>query len=59
MLWPSLAGGFGSKIRAGALDGILGEIRDKRTPFYSAEGRFYVNPYPREDVGKATPPTRP
>jgi cytochrome b6-f complex iron-sulfur subunit len=53
MLWPSLSGGFGSKIKAGALDDILAQIRDKRTPFYSAEGRFYINPYPKEDVSKA------
>src|SRR4051794_17639268 len=52
-LWPSLSGGFGSKIKAGALDEILTEINDKRTPFYSAEGRFYINPYPKEDVTKA------
>jgi cytochrome b6-f complex iron-sulfur subunit len=53
MLWPSVAGGFGSKIKAGALDDILAQIRDKRTPFYSAEGRFYINPYPKDDVSKA------
>jgi cytochrome b6-f complex iron-sulfur subunit len=52
-LWPSLKGGFGSKIKAGSLEDILGQIRDKRTPFYSAEGRFYINPYPKEDVPKA------
>src|SRR4051794_35994356 len=52
-LWPSLKGGFGSKIKAGSLDDILAQIRDKRTPFYSAEGRFYINPYPKEDVPKA------
>jgi cytochrome b6-f complex iron-sulfur subunit len=52
-LWPSLKGGFGSKIKAGSLDDILGQIRDKKTPFYSAEGRFYINPYPKEDVPKA------
>jgi len=52
-LWPSLKGGFGSKIKAGSLDDILAQIRDKRTPFYSAEGRFYINPYPKDDVAKA------
>ena len=52
-LWPSLSGGFGSKIKAGTLDEILGQIRDKKTPFYSAEGRFYINPYPKEAVPKA------
>src|SRR5438552_4679731 len=52
-LWPQLSGGFGSKIKAGSLDDILAQIRDKKTPFYSAEGRFYINPYPKEDVPKA------
>src|SRR5438067_12874678 len=52
-LWPSLKGGFGSKIKAGSLDDILAQIRDKRTPFYSAEGRFYINPYPKDDVPQA------
>src|SRR4051812_3218511 len=52
-LWPSLKGGFGSKIKAGSLEDILAQIRDKRTPFYSAEGRFYINPYPKDDVPKA------
>src|SRR5947209_5175241 len=31
-LWPQLAGGFGSKIKAGTVDEILAQIRDKRTP---------------------------
>lgn len=52
-LWPSLSGGFGSKIKAGKLDDILGQIADKKEPFYVAEGRFYLNPYPKEAVAKA------
>ena len=52
-LWPTLSGGFGSKIRAGTLDDILGQIADKKEPFYVAEGRFYINPYPKDAVGKA------
>jgi cytochrome b6-f complex iron-sulfur subunit len=53
MLWPSLSGGFGSKIKAGKLEDILKEIDDKKEPFYLAAGRFYINPYPKEDVPKA------
>src|SRR4051794_39406641 len=53
MLWPSLSGGFGSKIRAGKLEEILKEIDTKKEPFYLAAGRFYINPYPKEDVPKA------
>ena len=52
-LWPQLSGGFGSKIRAGALEDILGQIRDNRAPFYVPEGRFYINPYPKDAISKA------
>jgi cytochrome b6-f complex iron-sulfur subunit len=52
-LWPQLSGGFGSKISAGKLDDILGQIADKKQPFYNAEGRFYINPYPKDAVPKA------
>jgi cytochrome b6-f complex iron-sulfur subunit len=52
-LWPTLSGGFGSKIRAGRLDDILREIADSKEPFYVPEGRFYVVPYPESAVGKA------
>src|SRR5205807_5341586 len=52
-LWPQLTGGFGAKIKAGSLDDILGQIADKKTPFYFAEGRFYINPYPKDAVPKA------
>src|SRR5436305_1141468 len=52
-LWPKLSGGFGSKINAGSLDSILAQIRDNKTPFYSPEGRFYINAYPKEDASKA------
>ena len=52
-LWPSLSGGFGSKIKAGTLDEILSQIQDKKEPFYLASGRFYINPYPKDAVPKA------
>jgi cytochrome b6-f complex iron-sulfur subunit len=52
-LWPTLSGGFGSKIRAGKLDDILATMREKREPFYVPEGRFYLNPYPKDDIDKA------
>jgi cytochrome b6-f complex iron-sulfur subunit len=53
MLWPSLSGGFGSKIRVGKLDEIMDEITEKKEPFYLAAGRLYINPYPKEDADKA------
>jgi len=52
-LWPKLSGGFGSKINAGSLESILGQIQANKTPFYSPEGRFYINAYPKEDASKA------
>ncbi len=52
-LWPTLSGGFGSKIKAGKLDDVLRQIADKKEPFYVPEGRFYINPYPKDDVKKA------
>ena len=52
-LWPQLSGGFGSKIRIGDKDEILGKIRVTKEPFYVPEGRLYINPYPVEDIDKA------
>jgi cytochrome b6-f complex iron-sulfur subunit len=52
-LWPTLSGGFGSKIRAGSLSDILGQIADSREPYYVPEGRFYLVPYPESAVPKA------
>jgi cytochrome b6-f complex iron-sulfur subunit len=52
-LWPSLSGGFGSKIRVGKFDDIMSDISTKKEPFYLAAGRLYINPYPKEGVDKA------
>ncbi len=53
MLWPSLSGGFGAKIRAGSVDEVLGQIAQTKEPYYNAAGRFYLNPYPKEAVDAA------
>lgn len=53
MLWPSLSGGFGAKIRVGRVEEVLGEIAQTKEPFYYAAGRFYINPYPKEAVPAA------
>jgi len=53
-LWPTLSGGFGSKIRAGKLEDILRTIGDSKEPFYVPEGRFYVVAYPKDAVPKAS-----
>jgi cytochrome b6-f complex iron-sulfur subunit len=52
-LWPSLTGGFGGKVRAGNKADILGEIAEKKQPFYVPEARSYVVPYPEGAVPKA------
>ena len=52
-LWPTLGGGFGSKIKAGRFDDIMAQVRTSKEPFYVPEGRFYVNPYPPDNVGRA------
>ena len=45
-LWPSLTGGFGGKVNAGALSTIISSIAEKKEPFYVPEARSYINPYP-------------
>lgn len=52
-LWPALSGGFGSKINAGKLTDILGEIDASKGPFYVPEGRFYLQPFPSDALAKA------
>jgi cytochrome b6-f complex iron-sulfur subunit len=42
-LWPSLKGGFGSVINAGALNDIKSQLDDG--PVYNGAGRFYVVPW--------------
>lgn len=53
MLWPSLSGGFGGKVRVDKADTILAQIAQTKEPFYYAAGRFYINPYPKEGVDSA------
>ncbi|MBV9933525.1 MAG: Rieske 2Fe-2S domain-containing protein [Actinobacteria bacterium] len=53
-LWPSLSGGFGSKINAGSLDGTLNTIRTTREPVYVPDARSYINPYPTDHIGSAS-----
>ncbi len=45
-LWPSLSAGFGAKVHAGKVDEILDSIKSKGEPFYVAEARTYLVPYP-------------
>jgi cytochrome b6-f complex iron-sulfur subunit len=52
-LWPSLGGGFGGRVKAGAAADISGAIESKREPFYVAEARSYIVEYPKDAIGKA------
>ncbi len=52
-LWPTLKGGFGSKITVGPLSATLAEMTDTKKPVYNPEGRFYINPYPKSALDKA------
>lgn len=52
-LWPPAGKGFGGKISVGKLEDIISTIRDTRKPFYVPEGRFYLNPYPKDSIQKA------
>jgi len=52
-LWPTLKGGFGSKITVGSLADSMATLTEKKMPIYNPEGRFYLNPYPKTALSKA------
>lgn len=52
-LWPMPKGGFGSKIRVGAVSDILAKISANKGFLYSAEGRMWLTAYPTSAVEKA------
>lgn len=52
-LWPTLSGGFGSKVNAGKLSDILQYVDANKQPFYIPDARTYVNRYPTTDVSRA------
>jgi cytochrome b6-f complex iron-sulfur subunit len=52
-LWPTNTGGFGSKVAAGNLDDILGQIDEKAQPFYVPEARTYLQRYPKDALPAA------
>jgi cytochrome b6-f complex iron-sulfur subunit len=51
-LWPPPSGGFGSKITAGTVNDVK-KVTDTKQPFYNAQGRFYINPYPTDPTTQA------
>ena len=52
-LWPSGAGGFGSKIKVGKLSDIQAAIDDGEGFAYYPEGRMWVTNYPSAALDKA------
>jgi len=52
-LWPTLKGGFGSKITVGSATDTAATLTEKKEPVYVPEGRFYLNPYPKDALPKA------
>jgi cytochrome b6-f complex iron-sulfur subunit len=52
-LWPSLSGGFGSKLNAGKVDDIMQTLQTTKAPFYVPAGRFYLQPYPASAIPNA------
>ncbi|HVE47171.1 MAG TPA: Rieske 2Fe-2S domain-containing protein [Acidimicrobiales bacterium] len=52
-LWPTLSGGFGSKIKAGKLDEIVSEINATKVPYYLASARTWISTYPASALPKA------
>ena len=52
-LWKGAKGGFGSKINAGKLDDVIGQIRANKGFLYLPEARSWVTEYPKEAISKA------
>ena len=52
-LVPNKVTGFGGKVNAGKLDDILSTIATKKEPVYNSEGRFYLQSFPADALGKA------
>jgi cytochrome b6-f complex iron-sulfur subunit len=52
-LWPMPKGGFGSKIRVGAVSDVLAKIAASKGFLYSAEGRMWLTAYPTSAIEKA------
>ena len=51
-LWPSSAGGTGTKITVGSVSDVQASF-DKKEPFYNASAKTYIQPYPKDALAKA------
>ncbi|MFM8504759.1 MAG: ubiquinol-cytochrome c reductase iron-sulfur subunit [Acidimicrobiaceae bacterium] len=52
-LWKGADSGFGSKINAGKLEDVIGQIRANKGFLYLPEARAWVTEYPKEAIAKA------
>ena len=52
-LWKGAEGGFGSKINAGKIEDVIGQIRANKGFLYLPEARSWVTEYPKEAISKA------
>lgn len=52
-LWRGAEGGFGSRVNAGRINDVIGNIRANNGFLYIAEGRAWVTEYPRDALAKA------
>jgi cytochrome b6-f complex iron-sulfur subunit len=52
-LWKGAEGGFGSKISAGKVDDVIGQIRAADGFLYLPEARSWITEYPKEAISKA------
>lgn len=52
-LWPKVSGGFGSKIRVGAIEDIKAQITAADGFLYRADGRMWITEYPAGALEKA------
>ena len=52
-LWKGADSGFGSKINAGKLEDVIGQIRANKGFLYLPEARAWITEYPKEAISKA------
>ena len=51
-LWPSQAGGSGTKVTVGSISDVEASF-EKKEPFYNASAKVYIQPYPKDALPKA------
>lgn len=51
-VWPTGAGGSGTKVTIGSVSDIDDQLKEK-APVYNPSAKVYIQPYPKEDAKKA------